>query len=560
MNMVLEKNEQGSQPLFTDGPLIHNPQTIEMLQRRGVRVLEQGRIPQPGDMVFIRSHGISPQRRQELRDLGVNLCDATCPDVARIQGLIRRQRRAGYTIVIVGDKNHAEVIGLEGYADGGGHVVSGPEEVADLPPADKVCVVAQSTLYPEILEKVADAVRKRYSEALILDTICPSTYLRQKELQELARTADAVVVVGGRNSANTRRLARISRDYGTPTFHVETAEEIDVGQMQQFRTVGVTAGASTPNWILMQTVEKLRSIEHAGSSPLLRWLHRAGRFMVKSDLLIATGAAMLCLANATLMGITLGWVPYAAAFAYILSVHLLTHFTDQGAFETSLSRLTAMPPYQKRFFMALSAVSAAAALFFTALKGSYPFLIILILTVLGAIYRLDIVTLRVPLGKRHYSLRLIPASKDLFMALGWSVATVFLPLLMADLPISTPAFYLTFASTFLLVILRSLFFDIRDLQGDQLVGRETLPILIGLRNTKLLIATLVCLQAALLALGAAEGWLTGFGYLMLVVSSYICLYLYLYHRRRVRQSISVEIMGDMQFILAGILALIYHMA
>ncbi|MEA2062442.1 MAG: 4-hydroxy-3-methylbut-2-enyl diphosphate reductase, partial [Gemmatimonadota bacterium] len=319
MSMVLKASEHLSGPLYTDGPLIHNPQTIEVLERRGVRVLEPGQRISTEDKLFIRTHGIAPQRREELKKLGASLCDATCPDVAKIQGLIRRYSRAGYLAVIVGDIGHAEVIGLAGYAEGSGHVISSIGEVSGLPEAEKVCVVAQSTLDPGTYGRVCAAIEDRYEEVLVLDTICRSTQHRQEEVQRLARNADAVVVVGGKNSANTCRLVEISSQHGTPTFHVETAEELDEARMQSFRTVGVTAGASTPNWILMSVVDKLHSIDYQNEPRALSHTRHLLRFLVKSNILVALGAAMLCYANTSLMGLDVGWIPYAVAFCYIMS-------------------------------------------------------------------------------------------------------------------------------------------------------------------------------------------------------------------------------------------------
>jgi len=558
LNMVLEKSEQEPGPLYTDGPLIHNPQTIEILERRGIKVAGKGKSPGPGDTLFIRTHGISPERRQELLSLRVRLCDATCPDVAKIQGLIRLYKRSGHTIIIVGDKNHAEVIGLAGNAGDMGHVVTEAREVKDLPPAERVCIVAQSTFDPDIYSRVAQAVKERYSEVVVLDTICPSTYRRQEEIRKLAQSADAVVVVGGKNSANTCRLVQISENIGTPTFHVETAGEIKESDMQRFHSVAVTAGASTPNWILMEVVDRLKEIEYQASSSILRALRKAVRFIIKGNLLVAFGSVMLLYANARLMGIILDWLPYLVAFCYILSVHLLSHFTDQGAFELTLDHRLSAYRTQGKLYITLSAISAIMALILAGLKGLVSFSLMLLLIVLGALYRIDIFKfISLPINAKNYSLRLIPASKDLFMALGWSFVTVFFPLFLTGIPFLTPAFFLTFATTFLLVTVRSLFFDIRDIQGDKIVGRETLPTIIGTRGTKILIMSLTSFQALLLILGSGERWLTGFGYFMLLVTAYIFFYLFLYHRRVIYQGTDVEIMGDMQFILAGILALIY---
>ena len=557
MNKVLELSEQTSQTIYTDGPLIHNPQTIEILERRGVKMMGADDRPKPDETVFIRTHGISPDRRKEIQGYGIAVCDATCPDVAKIHGLIRKHTRAGYMVVIVGDRDHAEVVGLAGYAGDQGHVIITAGEVAALPDAEKVCVVAQSTLEKSVYSTVAAAIRKRFGNAKVLDTICLSTHRRQDEIRKLSEAADAVVVVGGRNSANTRHLVQISRGNGKPTFHVETAGELDESSLRQYHTVAVTAGASTPNWILMQVVDRLKVIEPESASPVLRLAKQIGRFLVKSNIFVAFGSAMLCFANARLMGIKLGWLPYAVAFCYILSVHLMSHFTHQGVFELARNPRGAYRHSESRFYFWLAAISAVIALLLSGSQGPESFTIMILLLSLGLLYHIDIPYLSLPVGGRKISLRLIPASKDIFMGSGWAFVTVFFPLQLKGLSFITPAFFLTFTATFLLVTIRSLFFDIRDIQGDQIVGRETLPTIIGTKGTMTLIISLTSLYLLVISLGLALGWLTGFGKLMLLLAAYICFYVYLYHRRIIRRETPVEVLGNTQFVLAGVLALLY---
>lgn len=557
MNKVLEHSEQTSQTIYTDGPLIHNPQTIEILERRGVKVMRDKDRPKPDETIFIRTHGISPQRRKEIQSFGVTVCDATCPDVAKIQGLIRRHRRAGYLVVIVGDRNHAEVIGLAGYAGDQGRVIITSEEVAALPEAEKVCVVAQSTLEKSVYSRVAETIKKRYRNVEVLDTVCPSTYRRQDEIRQLSKGADAVVVVGGRNSANTRQLVQISEGNDKPTIHVETAEELDESSLRQYHTVAVTAGASTPNWILMEVVDRLKEIEPQSASPVLRLTKRISRFVVKSNIFVAFGSAMLCYANAHLMGINLGWLPYAVAFCYILSVHLMSHFTHQGAFELAKSSRGSNQVLKGKFYLWLAVVSAAIALLLAATQGLASLMIMALLLFLGFLYHIDIPYFSLPVGGKKFPLRLIPASKDLFMGLGWAFVTVFFPLQLKGLTFITPAFFLTFTATFLLVTIRSLFFDVRDIQGDQIVGRETLPTIIGTKGTMTLIISLTILYALMMSVGVALGWLTGFGKMMFLLTAYICFYVYLYHRRIIRRETPVEVLGNTQFVLAGVLAFLY---
>ncbi|MFC1544897.1 hypothetical protein ACFL4X_01895, partial [Gemmatimonadota bacterium] len=354
-------------------------------------------------------------------------------------------------------------------------------------------------------------------------------------------------------------LVQISESVGTPTFHVETVDELEESVIKRFRTVAVTAGASTPNWILMEVVERLREIEPESTNPLWRWLKCTFRFMIRSNIYVALGSAMLCYANARLMGISLGWLPYAISFCYILSVHLISKVSDKGLLGKSADGAASTSVRRNRVLLRMSIASAAGALILAGSQGLAPLGIMLLLIGLGMIYRIEIPGWMLAFGSRKFSLRLIPASKDLFMALGWSVVTVLFPLFIKDLPLLRPEFFLAFISTFLLVTVRSLLFDLRDIQGDLIVGRETLPTLIGTRNSSILLYSLTTLQAVVIAAGTAGGWLSGFGWVMLPISGYIFGYLYLFQRRILQGEFPVEFTGDSQFVLSGILALIYSL-
>jgi len=252
--------ESGSN-VYTDGPLIHNRQMMGRLEAEGITECDDPASLSDG-LLLVRAHGISPERRRLLRELPVALADATCPDVARIQGLVRKYVHDGYRVLIFGDDGHPEVVGLLGHADGKGHVVQSDEDVPTLPDMERVCLVAQSTQFVHAYDTVADAVRKRFPEVQVLDTICASTKARQGELEEMARTADAIVVVGGQHSANTLRLAALARTL-RPTFHVQTADDIDPSDFADFETVALTAGASTPDEVIEEVRRKLEGVRHS---------------------------------------------------------------------------------------------------------------------------------------------------------------------------------------------------------------------------------------------------------------------------------------------------------
>lgn len=261
VDRILERVASSSAPVRTLGPLVHNPQALAFLRDRGVEVVSHLAEAVEGTMA-VRTHGIPPATRQALRARGLEIFDLTCPHVGRIQGLVRRIVRRGHHALIAGDAAHAEVVGLLGYAEGRGHVVAGPEEVAAVPlEVLRVGLVAQSTFDPEVYRRIAEAAQCRWPEAEVHDTLCDATAERQGELRAMAREADAVVVVGGRGSANTARLAALARSLGRRTFAIESEEELEPEAFRGVQVVAVTAGASTPRWQTDRVVARLAEID-----------------------------------------------------------------------------------------------------------------------------------------------------------------------------------------------------------------------------------------------------------------------------------------------------------
>ena len=271
INIAVDLAAKQGKKVITDGPLIHNEQMMDKLSAQGIS--EAGDYQSKADLeldgqkdedavLVVRAHGISPERRKYLKGLGMPFKDATCPDVGIIAGKIRIHAKKGYAVVIFGDPEHPEVIGLLGYSQDRGHVVQSLEQVDDLPPlGEKVCLVSQSTMFSFEFQQVAEQLRERYPDLLIFDTICGATKDRQDDIRLLVdQGAEAIVVIGGRHSANTKKLAALAQKHALPTYHIETAKEIDTEAMQQYSTVGVTAGASTPNFIIDAVCQKLEDL------------------------------------------------------------------------------------------------------------------------------------------------------------------------------------------------------------------------------------------------------------------------------------------------------------
>lgn len=241
--MVREAAERGGE-LHTLGPLIHNPQVVAELSAKGVTVVESPR-QRPGSTLVMRTHGVTPELEREAREAGVQVLDATCPYVKKAHVAAERFAREGYQVIIVGEKGHPEVEGTLGHAPGA-FVVGSAEELDGIEVARRVGVVVQTTQTRACLNEVVTKLLGLAEETRVVNTICDATTERQQAAYELARTVDAMVVIGGHNSANTTHLAEICRSVCANTHHIETANELETAWFQGVGSVGITAGASTP--------------------------------------------------------------------------------------------------------------------------------------------------------------------------------------------------------------------------------------------------------------------------------------------------------------------------
>ena len=248
----------------TLGPLIHNPQAVEALTARGIELAVGLNDVADGTLV-IRTHGVDPAIIAAARDKGLDVVDATCPFVSAAHECASRLAANGYSVVIVGEPDHPEVAGILAYAGPDAIVV---EEVGDIPARlarRKVGVVVQTTQAMSRLTEIVAALLPRVSELKVCNTICSATSKRQASAEELAGSVDVIVIVGGHNSGNTTRLAEICRAANPRTYHVETADELDPAWFAGGSTVGVTAGASTPDAQMRGVIDAIEALDHDGA-------------------------------------------------------------------------------------------------------------------------------------------------------------------------------------------------------------------------------------------------------------------------------------------------------
>jgi len=250
------------QKTFTLGPIIHSPQVVSKLEEMGVGVVKDLSGVSNGT-VIIRSHGVLASEMDEAHQKQLEVVDATCPFVKKAQEHVQYLSEAGYDVLVVGDADHPEVQGIVSYGKEKVYVVASGDQVKKLPKMGKMGVVAQTTQSFDNLKSVVTECLRRSGEVRVFNTICDATAVRQQEATELAQQVDCMIVIGGFNSANTRRLAEICTEIQPRTYHIETAAEIDCSWFQGVETVGVTAGASTPKWIIDEVMDRLDQVNNS---------------------------------------------------------------------------------------------------------------------------------------------------------------------------------------------------------------------------------------------------------------------------------------------------------
>ncbi len=264
LDSLLQQPARQAQPVsvYTLGPIIHNPQVLQDYAARGVCQVEDPREVQSGQTVVIRAHGIPKTIEAALQAKGVHLVDATCPKVKKAQLLIARQAAKGKIMVLLGEADHPEVRGLLSYAASGAYVLESEEDLDALIGENigSCFLAAQTTQDQQRYDRITQTLRRDLDADIpVLDTICAATMNRQSEARNIAEQVQAMVVVGGRESGNTRRLVQVAEQAGIPCHHVETAEELPMDQFHGLHTVGITAGASTPKNVIQTVVQRLEN-------------------------------------------------------------------------------------------------------------------------------------------------------------------------------------------------------------------------------------------------------------------------------------------------------------
>jgi 4-hydroxy-3-methylbut-2-enyl diphosphate reductase len=554
VELALDASNKQQAPIFTFGPLIHNPQVLDMLNEKGISVLEK--IPEKGTgTVIIRAHGVPPQSRKAIEAAGFNVIDATCPRVIKVQTIIKKHAQEGYAIIIIGDEDHPEVVGLLGYAGKTGHVVDGMEKLEALPTFERAIIVAQTTQNIALYEQVRKWAERNHPHYKVFETICDSTQKRQDEISRLAGAVDAVVVVGGHTSGNTQRLAQIARQTGKPAQAVETETELDAGMLLPARSVALTAGASTPNWVtnrVYRTIENLSDTRHPGLKTVA---FKIQRMLLLTSIYVSLGAGFLCYTCNKLQGIHRHGPYLLMSMLYVLSMHLLNNLTGRAEDRYKDPERAKFHTSHQTGLTFLALTAGAAGLIVAYSLGWKLFLILLIMSAAGLLYNSKLL----PDGRgnrRYQSIRDIPGSKTILISLAWGIVTALLPHI-AEIGSWNPGSIVVFIGSVGVVFVRTAFFDILDMQADRIVGRETIPILMGEKRVLTLLKTLCVLLFILMLGSAASGWISSLGYFLSICPASLFLVLTLYEHGRLLPSNRLEFFVETHFILAGVISLVW---
>ena len=557
VDMVLDSPEERPNPISTYGSLIHNPQVIEILEEKGISAFTE--IPQQGaGTVLIRAHGVPPQTKDQLEEVGFNVVDATCPRVIRVQTIIKKHAKKGYATIIVGDKNHPEVIGLRGYGGDKGYVVKNVDELKTLTAFENAIIVAQTTLNTNLWQSVKKWTAEHHPHYKIFETICDSTEGRQAEVKRLAESVDAVIVVGGRNSGNTKRLVEIARQSGKPAFHIESETDLtalDLEALSSARQIGITAGASTPNWVIKKVYRALEALLFKRKQGWRRFLFEVQRALLLTNIYVSLGAGALCYACAKLQGIHQTFPYILVSMLYVQSMHILNHLTDTRADRYNDPDRANFYDNHKTLLAVLATLAGGLGLIIAYSIGVFPFMALLVMSLLGLSYNLRVVPQRLATIK-YRRLRDLPGSKTLLISLAWGIVTAVLPPLSKFGTINWINVLVALWAVGI-VFVRTAFFDILDMQGDRIVGKETIAILLGeKRSMRILKIILLGLTATLIATSIFQ-LTSSLGFALALCPIFISIIILGYERALMFPGIRLEFLIETQFFLAGVISFLW---
>ncbi len=543
IDKVLELSKQRTKKIYTLGPLIHNRQVIETLKEKNIDSIDSPEeITDTDCIVVIRAHGIPPVEEARLRSIGCEVVDATCPLVKRAQEKIRIYALQGYDTIIVGDKKHAEITGLLGYTEGRGRVISGPEEVAELPHFDKLNVVAQTTQEPEVFAKAAELLKEKAETLVVSNTICHPTTHRQKETVEMSKSSDLVIVVGGKNSANTTRLFQIAERLSKKAVHIEKTDDLNKKMFNGVKSVFITAGASTPSWMIENVAEAVHLLLEKPKNPILSAFSFMWKLAITGSLFTAISAVALTYVCMRLEEVPVSPKIMLMAGLFVLSLHTLNRALEKGTSSADKVRQFLFAQH-KNFSHAIAYVAGIAALVLAFTINWKVFLAAAFFWTVGISYPHKTQNVLANLGK------FFPTSKDLFTTFGWAYMCAYVPALQSSgIGISKHSIYAVFFA-FMTVFMRSVLCGIVQVHSDLIVGRENFYKAVGHIPTFITLFFFYAMLSATLFTLYIMDWHTKLALTLMAGLLYYLGILIFFSKRKIPERITADTLIDIQFLL-----------
>ncbi len=546
LELVLKEAGTSKMPTFTYGPIIHNNQVLEVLKKRGIKVLKERGVK--GGSVVIRAHGVPPKTKEDLLNKGYKVVDGTCPRVLGVQALARRYSAKGRDVVIVGEKDHPEVIGIVGHTNNKAMVINSEEEVEGLIGLNNPVVIAQTTQDRDRFWKIVQRLRNSYPELEAHETICNATKLRQDEIKRLSFQSDLVLVIGDRNSGNTRRLFEISKKINPNTFMVETEKEIKAEWFRGVKVVAVSAGASTPNWMIMRVLRRLEEISGKSESLASRTLRGVVRALFCTGLLPSMGLFGMVITSVVLMDLARHLrYPTAIGLLYYAMV-VMARFMDKDSHSYN-------DPYISSFLERYKGVVIATG-WISGILGTFLTGVVFPLSHLGIALLLLVVVASYKFRKGFSKIFDFPGIRSIGEAVIWTILSgpflLFLYEKNETLPIvSITLFCLN------LGLLRSLILDVLHLQGDLIIGQKSLSVKLGDKRVNRYILYLLISCLLILVIAGALGLFStvSFALTFALVGIFLCYISYT--KRWVMIPSRVEILLESMFLFMGYISYIW---
>ncbi|MCK5541944.1 MAG: 4-hydroxy-3-methylbut-2-enyl diphosphate reductase [Desulfobacterales bacterium] len=549
VEMALDASNSSLDSLYTYGPLIHNPQVMEVLAQKGISTIDK--IPENGKgIVLIRAHGIPPKKEKSLSDAGFKVINATCPRVVMVQSIIKKYAEKEYAIIIVGDKNHPEVKGLLGYSQNNGHTISNMIELETLPEFNKAVIVAQTTQDTIFFNNVEKWTKTNFPHYMIFNTICNSTEKRQAETRDIAGKNDAIIVLGGKESGNTRRLFKIANKTGKKAFHIEDISELDLSSLSSAQSIAITAGASTPNWIISKAYREIeKNLRKKGK--LSNAFYKTRDFLLHANIMLAVGAGSMTYACSKIQSFENIFIHATIAFLYILSMQVMNNLFAIKPDQYNNPDRAQLYKNNYAIFGITTCIFGAAGLFLSFRTDITCFSLLFIMSILGLSYNLKIIP---PIFgiKKIKRIKDIPGAKTILIATAWGIVTSILPAISNSGNLFPAGIAFIFSTG--LVFVATALIDILGIQGDRITGRETIPILIGEKKSITIIKQVLIAIPIILISTSFFKIINSLGF-FLVIPPLLMLYITIYiDKENIKSRMKFRFIIEFNYIIAGIIA------